>query len=63
MNGFYEIKFHTNILPVHCNNVTNAKSAKLHSNEVTFMGKTAKYKAFTVTAFNHFELWVKIQLR
>ena len=48
MNCFLEIKYHRNILAVHCDNVTNAKSAKLNSNEITFMGKTAKYKAFTV---------------
>ena len=31
MNCFHEIKYHWNILAVHCNNVTNAKSAKLNS--------------------------------
>ena len=48
MNCFREIKYHANILAVHSNNVTNATSVKLNSNEITFMGKTAKYKAFTV---------------
>ena len=43
MNCFREIKYHVNVLAVHCNNVTNAKSAKLNSNEITFMGKTAIY--------------------
>ena len=43
MNCFCKIKYHTNILSVHCNNVTNAKSVKLNSNETMFMGKTAKY--------------------
>ena len=52
MNCFREIKYHANILAVHCN-VINAKSAKLNSKEITFMGKTqniihTKYKAFTV---------------
>ena len=47
MNCFREIKCHVNILDVHCNNVTNSKSATLNSNELMFMGKTAKYKAFT----------------
>ena len=40
VNFFREIKFHANILTVHCNNVTNAKSAKLNFNEITFMGKS-----------------------
>ena len=43
MNCFREIKYHANILAVHCNNVTNAKSAKLNSNEITFTGKSATY--------------------
>ena len=43
MNCFREIKYHVNILAVHSNNVTKAKSAKLNSNEITFIGKTAKY--------------------
>ena len=37
MNCYCEIKYHANILAVHCNNVTNVKSAKLNSNEITFM--------------------------
>ena len=53
MKCFLEIKYHANILMVHCNNVTSAKSAKLDSNEIMFMGKTAKYKAFTVFPDNH----------
>ena len=48
MNCFRKIKCHANILAVYCNNVANTKSAKLNSNEIMFMGKTAKYKAFTV---------------
>ena len=48
MNYFREIKYHANILAVHSNNVTSAKFVKLNANEITFMGKTAKYKAFTV---------------
>ena len=59
MNCFREIKYHANILEVHYNNVTNAKSAKLNSNKITFMGKPqnkipAKYKAFTVLDTNQF---------
>ena len=48
MNCFHEIKYHTNVLAVHCNNETAQNCAKLNSNELTFMGKTTKYKAFTV---------------
>ena len=43
MNCFHKIKYHTNILAVPCNNVSNAKSVKLNSNEITFMGKNAKH--------------------
>ena len=48
---FREIKYQGNILAVHCNNVTNAKSGKLNSYEK--WGKPqniipAKHKAFTV---------------
>ena len=42
MNCFCKIKYHANILAVHCNNVTIAKSAKLNSHKIKFMGKTAK---------------------
>ena len=42
-NYFRKIKYHANILAVYCNNVTNSKSTKLNSNELTFMEKTAKY--------------------
>ena len=42
MNCFRDIKYHANIFAVHWNNVTNAKSLKLNSNEITFMGKTTK---------------------
>ena len=38
-----KLKYRTNILIMHCNNGTNSKSMKLNSNELTFMGKTAKY--------------------
>ena len=55
---FRECKYHTNILVVHCNNVTNSKSANLNCNEITFMGKPQniipmKYKPFTVINFKN----------
>ena len=51
MNCFHEIKYHANVLAIYCNNVTNSKSVKLNSNELTFMGKPqniipVKHKAF-----------------
>ena len=48
MNCFREIKYHTNILAVHCN---YPKSAKLNSNELKFMGKIVKYNTCKIQGF------------
>ena len=49
MNCFRKINYHANILAAHCiNNVTNTKSTKLNSNEITFMGNIAKYNTHEI---------------
>ena len=48
MNCFREIKYHRNILAVHCNNVTKAKPAEIKFQRIErSWGKPRKYKAFT----------------
>ena len=59
MNCSREIKYLANFWAVHCNNVTSQNCAKLNSSKLTFMGKTAKYKAFTV--YNRVVKTVKLQ--
>ena len=62
------LHYHANVFAAYYNNVTNLKSVKLNSNELTFMGKTAKYKAFTVVfvstnKVNRLSLFLDFQYR
>ena len=47
-NCFREITYHANALAVYCNDVTNSKSTKLNSDELTVIGKTAKYNTLEI---------------
>ena len=48
MNCFRKIKYHSSIVAVHFNNVTNTKSMKLNSHKIAFMGKTTKYNTHKI---------------
>ena len=50
MNCFCKIKYHANVLVVHCNNATT-QNTQNYSNKIMFIGKTAKYNTCEIEGF------------